>query len=73
MQHVAPIENFPVEKWDTMLAVNLTAAFHTIRLAVVGMKEKGQSVTILCNKPVYCWYTGKPGKSCYNYNYVLGL
>ncbi len=43
MQHVAPIEKFPVEKWDTVLAVNLTASFHTIRLAVEGMKKKGQS------------------------------
>jgi 3-hydroxybutyrate dehydrogenase len=41
MQHVAPIDQFPVDKWDLMIALNLTAAFHTIRLALPGMKEKG--------------------------------
>jgi 3-hydroxybutyrate dehydrogenase len=40
-QHVAPIEQFPVEKWDLILALNLTAAFHTVRLALPGMKTKG--------------------------------
>ena len=41
MQHVAPIEEFPVEKWDLIIALNLTAAFHTCRLAVPYMKQKG--------------------------------
>ena len=41
MQHVAPIDEFPVDKWDRIIALNLTAAFHTIRLAVPGMKAKG--------------------------------
>ena len=41
MQHVAPVEDFPVAKWDTVIALNLTAAFHTTRLAVPGMKAKG--------------------------------
>ena len=41
MQHVSPIDQFPVEKWDLMLALNLSAAFHTIRLALPGMKTKG--------------------------------
>jgi 3-hydroxybutyrate dehydrogenase len=41
MQHVAPIDQFPVDKWDLMIALNLTAAFHTIRLALPGMKKKG--------------------------------
>jgi 3-hydroxybutyrate dehydrogenase len=41
MQHVAPIDQFPVEKWDLILALNLSAAFHTIRLALPGMKAKG--------------------------------
>ena len=40
-QHVSPIDQFPVEKWDLMLALNLSAAFHTIRLALPGMKAKG--------------------------------
>jgi len=40
-QHVAPVDQFPVEKWDLILALNLSAAFHTIRLALPAMKEKG--------------------------------
>ena len=38
MQHVAPVDEFPVDKWDRIIALNLTAAFHTIRLALPGMK-----------------------------------
>ncbi|MDZ4843185.1 MAG: 3-hydroxybutyrate dehydrogenase [Hyphomicrobium aestuarii] len=41
VQFVSPIEDFPVEKWDAILAINLTAAFHTIRAAVPGMKLRG--------------------------------
>jgi 3-hydroxybutyrate dehydrogenase len=41
MQHVAPIDQFPVDKWDLLIALNLTAAFHTIRLALPAMKAKG--------------------------------
>ncbi|MEL6245054.1 MAG: 3-hydroxybutyrate dehydrogenase [Pseudomonadota bacterium] len=41
IQHVAPIEDFPVAKWDLIIALNLTAAFHTTRMAIGGMKEKG--------------------------------
>lgn len=40
-QFVSPVEDFPVEKWDLILALNLTAAFHTIRHAVPGMRRKG--------------------------------
>jgi len=40
IQYVAPIEEFPVEKWDAILAINLSGAFHTTRLAVPGMKQK---------------------------------
>ena len=40
-QHVAPIEEFPVEKWDLLLALNLTAPFHAIRLALPAMKARG--------------------------------
>jgi len=40
IQHVAPIEEFPVEKWDAILAINLSGAFHAIRLAVPEMKRK---------------------------------
>lgn len=41
MQHVAPVDEFPVDKWDKIIALNLSAAFHTIRLAVPHMKERG--------------------------------
>lgn len=40
-QFVSPVEDFPVEKWDMILALNLTSAFHTIRHAVPGMRKKG--------------------------------
>jgi 3-hydroxybutyrate dehydrogenase len=40
-QHVAPVDQFPVEKWDLILALNLSAAFHTTRLALPAMKAKG--------------------------------
>lgn len=41
IQHVAPLEEFPVAKWDAILAINLSSAFHTTRLALPGMVEKG--------------------------------
>jgi len=41
VQHVAPIEAFPPEKWSQILAINLTAAFHTIRLALPSMRTNG--------------------------------
>src|SRR5580698_4417856 len=40
IQFVAPIEEFPVEKWDQIIAINLSAAFHAIRAAVPGMKKR---------------------------------
>jgi 3-hydroxybutyrate dehydrogenase len=40
IQHVAPIEDFPPEKWDAIIAINLTGAFHAIRAAVPGMKAQ---------------------------------
>ncbi len=41
IQHVAPIESFPIEKWDAILALNLSAAFHAIRACFGGMKARG--------------------------------
>jgi len=41
IQHVAPVDDFPPEKWDAILAINLSAAFHTVRTALPGMKKKG--------------------------------
>jgi 3-hydroxybutyrate dehydrogenase len=40
IQFVSPIEEFPVEKWDQIIAINLSAAFHAIRAAVPGMKKR---------------------------------
>ena len=39
IQHVALVEEFPVEKWDAIIAINLTSAFHTTRLALPAMKK----------------------------------
>ena len=41
IQHVSPVEDFPPEKWDAILAINLSAVFHTTRHALPGMKAKG--------------------------------
>jgi len=40
IQHVAPLEEFPIEKWDQILAINLSAAFHAMRVALPGMKSR---------------------------------
>lgn len=41
IQHVAPVDEFPPEKWDAILAINLSSAFHAIRAALPGMKARG--------------------------------
>jgi len=41
IQHVAPVDEFPLEKWNAILAINLSAAFHTMRLALPAMKQRG--------------------------------
>jgi 3-hydroxybutyrate dehydrogenase len=41
IQYVSPIEDFPVEKWDQIIAINLSSAFHGMRAAVPGMKKRG--------------------------------
>jgi len=40
IQYVANIEDFPIEKWDAIIAINLSSSFHTIRTAVPGMKKR---------------------------------
>ncbi|MBW8830927.1 MAG: 3-hydroxybutyrate dehydrogenase [Burkholderiales bacterium] len=40
IQHVARVEEFPIEKWDSIIAINLSSAFHTTRLAIPGMRAK---------------------------------
>jgi 3-hydroxybutyrate dehydrogenase len=41
IQHVAPVEEFPIEKWDAIIAINLSSAFHTIAAAIPLMREGG--------------------------------
>jgi 3-hydroxybutyrate dehydrogenase len=41
IQHVSPVESFPPEKWDAIIAINLSSAFHATRFAVPEMKQKG--------------------------------
>jgi 3-hydroxybutyrate dehydrogenase len=40
IQHVANVEDFPVDRWDAIIAINLSSAFHTTRLAMPGMKQR---------------------------------
>ena len=63
IQHVAPIEAFPPEKWDAILAINLSSAFHTIRAALPGMREKGWGRII--NTASTHGLIASPGKSAY--------
>lgn len=64
MQHVAAVEDFPIGKWDAIIALNLTAAFHTVRLAVPHMKECGWGRII--NTASAHSKTASPFKSAYN-------
>ncbi len=41
IQHVSPVDSFPPDKWNAILAINLSAVFHTTRLAVPAMREAG--------------------------------
>lgn len=63
IQHVAPVEDFPVEKWDQIIALNLTAAFDTARLAVPHMKREGWGRII--NVASAHSLTASPYKSAY--------
>ncbi len=40
IQHVAPVESFPVDRWDAIIAINLSSAFHTTRLVLPKMKQR---------------------------------
>ena len=64
VQHVAPVEDFPVDKWNLIIALNMTAAFHTARLAVPAMKEKGWGRII--NTASAHSKVASPFKSAYN-------
>ncbi|MBX3498329.1 MAG: 3-hydroxybutyrate dehydrogenase [Alphaproteobacteria bacterium] len=63
IQHVAPVEEFPPEKWDAILAINLSSAFHATRLAVPGMRRKGWGRVI--NVASAHALVGSPYKSAY--------
>lgn len=63
MQHVAPVEDFPVDKWDTIIALNLTAAFDASRLAIPHMKQAGWGRII--NTASAHSLTASPYKSAY--------
>jgi 3-hydroxybutyrate dehydrogenase len=41
IQRVSPLEDFPLEAWDAIIAINLSSAFHTMRAAIPGMKARG--------------------------------
>jgi 3-hydroxybutyrate dehydrogenase len=63
IQHVAPVDAFPVEKWDAIIAINLSAAFHAIRAAIPGMRERkwGRIVNVASAHGLI----GSPFKSAY--------
>lgn len=63
MQFVAPVEEFPVEKWDQIIALNLTAAFDACRLAIPHMKAAGWGRII--NTASAHSLTASPYKSAY--------
>jgi 3-hydroxybutyrate dehydrogenase len=63
IQHVAPIEDFPAEKWDAILAINLSAAFHATRQVLPGMKRRGFGRII--NIASAHGLVGSPFKSAY--------
>lgn len=64
LQHTSPIEAFPVHVWNDMLAVNLSASFHTIRLALPGMRSRGWGRIV--NVASISGLRGRAGKCAYN-------
>jgi len=81
IQHVAPVEEFPIEQWDSIIAINLTSAFHTTRAAVPGMKKRkwGRIINIcsahsLRASPFKCAYvSAKHGLSGFTKTVALEL
>jgi 3-hydroxybutyrate dehydrogenase len=63
IQHVAPLEQFPPEKWDQILSINLSSAFHTTRLALPAMREHGYGRII--NVASAHGLVGSPFKAAY--------
>jgi 3-hydroxybutyrate dehydrogenase len=67
IQHVARIENFPVEKWDAIIAINLSSAFHATRLALPAMQaaHNGKGWGRIINLASAHGLVGSPEKSAY--------
>jgi len=63
IQHVSPVDSFPPEKWDAIIAINLTAVFHTTRLALPPMKQKSWGRVI--NTASAHSLVASPNKSAY--------
>ena len=63
IQYVAPIEEFPVDKWNQIIAINLSSAFHTMAAALPGMKAKGWGRVV--NIASAHGLTASPFKSAY--------
>ena len=63
IQHVAPIAKFPAERWDAIIAINLSSAFHAIQAAIPGMQSRkwGRIINIASAHGL----VGSPGKSAY--------
>ena len=63
IQHVATVEEFPVERWDAIIAINLSSVFHSTRLALPGMCAKGWGRIV--NIASVHGQVGSVGKSAY--------
>jgi 3-hydroxybutyrate dehydrogenase len=63
IQHVAPVDEFPLEKWDQIIAINLSSAFHATRAALPKMKDKGWGRII--NTASAHAFVASPFKSAY--------
>ncbi|AQR74243.1 3-hydroxybutyrate dehydrogenase [Sphingomonas sp. LM7] len=63
IQHVAPIDEFPIEKWDAIIAINLSSTFHLMRAAIPGMKARnwGRIITTASAHSL----VASPNKSAY--------
>ncbi|MDP2062458.1 MAG: 3-hydroxybutyrate dehydrogenase [Phaeovulum sp.] len=63
IQHVSPVESFPAEKWDAVIAINLSSAFHTIAAALPQMRKRGWGRVV--NIASAHGLTASPYKSAY--------
>jgi len=59
IQHVARIENFPVERWDAVIAINLSSAFHATRAALPGMRAKTGAASSMWLRYTVWWVRPK--------------